>query len=65
MRGFIAALAVLCLGFAGCGGGHARRSSSPQPNVIVIETDDQDAASLRHMPQVQRLLVKQGTTFRN
>jgi len=33
--------------------------------VVVIETDDQDAASLRYMPNVQRLLVARGTTFTN
>lgn len=36
-----------------------------RPNVVVIMTDDQDAASLRYMPQVKRLLIDQGTTFTN
>jgi arylsulfatase A-like enzyme len=38
---------------------------SSQPNIILILTDDQDAASLDYMPQVQALLADQGTTFTN
>ena len=42
-------------------------AAAPQrrPNVLVIETDDQTAASLRTMPNVNRLLVDAGTTFDN
>ena len=36
-----------------------------RPNVIVIMTDDQDLESLRAMPNVRRLLARQGTTFLN
>jgi N-acetylglucosamine-6-sulfatase len=36
---------------------------STQPNFILILTDDQDEASLAHMPKVQALLVKQGISF--
>ncbi len=36
-----------------------------RPNVIVIMTDDQDVESLRAMPNVRRLLARQGTTFQN
>jgi N-acetylglucosamine-6-sulfatase len=34
-----------------------------QPNVVVIMTDDQTAASLPTMPQVNSLLAAQGTRF--
>jgi arylsulfatase A-like enzyme len=37
----------------------------PQPNVIVVMTDDQDARSMAVMEGVQRKLVAQGTTFTN
>ena len=36
-----------------------------RPNVVVIMTDDQRAEDLAHMPNVQRLLVEEGTTFKN
>jgi arylsulfatase A-like enzyme len=36
----------------------------PRPNVVVILTDDQRRDTLSHMPQVQRLLVQQGMTYR-
>ena len=36
-----------------------------QPNVVVLMTDDQTAASLRYMPNVNRLLVREGTLFQN
>jgi arylsulfatase A-like enzyme len=34
-----------------------------RPNVVVLMTDDQTAASLRYMPNVNRLLVREGTLF--
>jgi arylsulfatase A-like enzyme len=36
-----------------------------QPNIVVIMTDDQDAASVGAMANVQTLLADQGTTFSN
>jgi N-acetylglucosamine-6-sulfatase len=40
-------------------------AASPKPNIVVVQTDDQDAASLssRTMPAVARLLQASGTTF--
>ncbi len=35
------------------------------PNVILILTDDQDAKSIKYMPNVKSLLAEQGTTFEN
>jgi N-acetylglucosamine-6-sulfatase len=37
----------------------------PQPNVIVVMTDDQDARSMWAMRKTRRLLGRQGTTFTN
>ena len=36
-----------------------------KPNVVVLMTDDQTAASLRYMPNVNRLLTREGTLFEN
>lgn len=37
-----------------------------KPNIVVIMTDDQDdTGSLDFMPQLQRLLIQQGTRFTN
>lgn len=35
------------------------------PNFLIILTDDQDTASVRLMPNVQRLLAREGVTFTN
>ncbi|MQA14843.1 MAG: sulfatase-like hydrolase/transferase [Pseudonocardiaceae bacterium] len=34
-----------------------------RPNVVVVMTDDQDVASVAHMPTVRRLLAGEGTSF--
>ncbi len=36
-----------------------------RPNILVVMTDDMSAADLELMPNVQKLLVKKGTTFSN
>ena len=36
-----------------------------RPNIVVIETDDQTADSMRFMENVNRLLVQQGVRFDN
>ncbi|MBX7220417.1 MAG: sulfatase [Blastocatellia bacterium] len=38
---------------------------SGRPNIVFILTDDQDAASLEHMPKVKKLLLERGTSFSN
>ncbi|HEY8216835.1 MAG TPA: sulfatase [Acidimicrobiia bacterium] len=43
----------------------ASREAPERPNIVVLMTDDQTAESLRYLPNVQRLLVAQGTTFEN
>jgi N-acetylglucosamine-6-sulfatase len=34
-----------------------------RPNILVVMTDDQAVADLQHMPNVKKLLARQGTTF--
>src|SRR4051794_24825890 len=36
-----------------------------RPNILVVMTDDQSAADLAKMPNVRKLLAKQGTSFSN
>jgi N-acetylglucosamine-6-sulfatase len=38
--------------------------SGARPNIVLILTDDQRTGDLAHMPNVQKLLVEQGTTFK-
>ena len=64
-------LSLVCLvACSGSGTSAPRTSASPvrppgRTNVVVIMTDDQTTASLRMMPEVNALLVRQGTTFAN
>jgi N-acetylglucosamine-6-sulfatase len=37
--------------------------SRARPNIVLILTDDQRFGDLKQMPNVQKLLVRQGTTF--
>ncbi|KAF2178650.1 alkaline phosphatase-like protein [Zopfia rhizophila CBS 207.26] len=41
------------------------QNAAAKPNIVFILTDDQDARmnSLEHMPKVQDLLIKQGTSY--
>ena len=41
----------------------ASRATDGRPNVLVVMTDDMAASDLAKMPNVRRLLVRQGTTF--
>jgi N-acetylglucosamine-6-sulfatase len=78
---FAAALVAVLLVCSSCGGhdDQGRRgkqtettflpettlSAKEMPNVLFILTDDQDLESLSRMGNVQRLLVRQGTSFDN
>ncbi len=43
-----------------------RPSASPgAPNILVVNTDDQRADSLRHLPQIESWFVDGGVTFTN
>jgi arylsulfatase A-like enzyme len=56
------AAAALALGASAA---HAGAPYHTRPNVVVLETDDQTAASMWAMPNVQRLLQDEGVTFEN
>jgi N-acetylglucosamine-6-sulfatase len=43
----------------------ANTGTPERPNMILILTDDLDAASISHMPNLRSMLVEQGTTFEN
>jgi N-acetylglucosamine-6-sulfatase len=43
----------------------ARPALQARPNIVVLQTDDQRADSMRVMANVHRLLAAQGTTFAN
>jgi N-acetylglucosamine-6-sulfatase len=61
-----AAVAAALLTLATTGAAHARPTSAGtdgRPNILVVMTDDMAASDLAHMPNVQRLLVRQGTSF--
>jgi arylsulfatase A-like enzyme len=60
----LAAVAILAIP----GSAHARPASAAKdgrPNILVVMTDDQSAADVAKMPNVRRLLQKQGTRFTN
>ncbi|MEA2425198.1 MAG: N-acetylglucosamine-6-sulfatase, partial [Thermoleophilaceae bacterium] len=57
-----AALCALLAALVAAGPASAQQA---KPNVIVIETDDQDAASMKVMAKTNRLIGKAGTTFTN
>jgi len=59
----LAALLLLVVNPALPGGSAPEAQLAAPPNVVVIMTDDQDRASLRHMPKVDALLQDEGTTF--
>ena len=43
----------------------ANAGTPDRPNVILILTDDLDAGSISHMPNLRSLLIERGTTFEN
>jgi len=47
------------------GEGATQESTTANPNIILILTDDQDVPSMAYMPRVKAKLVEQGTTLKN
>lgn len=41
----------------------ATAAAAERPNIVYIVTDDQETAMIRHMPRVQRYLVREGVKF--
>ena len=58
-------LAVLVAVPASASARPASKAKDGRPNILVVMTDDQSAADLAKMPNVRRLLARQGTSFKN
>ncbi len=68
MRTRFAFVAAALIALAVAGSAQGRPTSADRdgrPNILVVMTDDMSAADLELMPNVQRLLVRKGTTFTN
>ncbi len=68
MRSKLAIAAVATITVALAATAQARPDSAARdgrPNILVVMTDDMSLADLELMPNVQRLLVRKGTTFTN
>ncbi|HSL00099.1 MAG TPA: sulfatase, partial [Rubrobacteraceae bacterium] len=50
---------------AGCGALTGVLGTADRPNVVLILTDDQDVGSIEYMPNVERLMADEGTSFNN
>jgi N-acetylglucosamine-6-sulfatase len=67
LRAFVLAALVVVFG-VGLPQGQFEEGSAQareRPNVVFILTDDLDAGSTSYMPELQSLMVDQGTTFEN
>jgi arylsulfatase A-like enzyme len=61
-----AAIAVALLGLPGSAEARpAAAAKDGRPNILVVMTDDQALTDVAKMPNVRKLLAKQGTTFSN
>ena len=56
---------VAAIGTLNAGGDAAAAGPGDPPNVVLVFTDDQDAASLKVMKGVKRKLGNRGATFKN
>jgi arylsulfatase A-like enzyme len=59
------ALVVLLVSLFGCGGSQKEEeeATAGRPNILLVLTDDQPAATVAEMPQVQAHLVDEGLSF--
>lgn len=61
----LSAAACVAVGVVAYGRADAGVLPSGPPNVVVVQTDDQDLSTMRAMTLTQELIGDQGTTFRN
>jgi N-acetylglucosamine-6-sulfatase len=61
----VALIAVLLFSAASASARPVSAEKDGRPNILVVMTDDQAAADVAQMPNVRKLLAKQGTTFAN
>jgi N-acetylglucosamine-6-sulfatase len=61
----VLALAGAALMAAAPGSAVAADRAAGKPNIVVVMTDDQSVSDMRAMPNVRRLIARQGTSFRN
>jgi N-acetylglucosamine-6-sulfatase len=62
----VAGLLSVAVALAPAGGeAKKREKKEPRPNIVVLMTDDQQADSVRFMPNLQGLLAGRGVTFTN
>lgn len=59
----IATVLIIAAVVLTAGGEPAPAQSASKPNVVVVMTDDQTVEQMRALPNVQRLIGTQGTTF--
>jgi N-acetylglucosamine-6-sulfatase len=66
LRALAISLALAALALPGAASARPTTAGKDgRPNILVVMTDDQAAADLAKMPNVHKLLAKQGTTFKN
>lgn len=63
----LTAVFLSCIAAVSFGAAIEDHTTTQQPNIIFIFTDDQDARldSLNYMPNVQKYLVEQGSVHKN
>jgi arylsulfatase A-like enzyme len=59
----IGALAAIALGLVLSGGPAPAGAAKPRPNVLMVMSDDQTAASMQHMPLIRNRIGDRGATF--
>src|SRR3712207_593616 len=62
ISGVLVWLVALLPFVASCSG---TETSTYQPNIIFVLTDDLDSASAQKMPEVRSKLIEEGTSFEN
>ncbi len=65
-RGLVAGVVLAALAASAISAvGPGLATADARPNIVMIVTDDQDAASTRFMPKLQQLVADRGVSFEN